>query len=103
MISATMSDPGRRVQIREMIPLLVRHEIQVLLRAGLAQADVASRAGVSLRTVRRVVSEDAVTHVDDNVERRERQVGRPSKATPFADRVRTWLAESPELPTQELL
>lgn len=103
MIAATMSGPGRRAQIREMIPLLVRHEIQVLLRAGLEQADVAGRAGVSLRTVRRVVSEDAVTHVDDKVERRERQVGRPSKATPFTDQVRTWLAESPELPTQELL
>jgi transposase len=86
-----------------MIPLLLRHEIQVLLRAGHAQADVAARVGVSVRTVRRVITEAAVTHVDDAAERRVRSVGRPSKATLFADRVQAWLSETPGLPTQELL
>jgi len=86
-----------------MIPLLLRHEIQVLLRAGHAQADVATRTGASIRTVRRVVAEDAVTRVDDAAEHRARRVGRPSKATAFAPRVRAWLAESADLPTQELL
>ena len=70
---------------------------------GTAQTDVASRAGVSVRTVRRVIAEDAVTHADDSIERRERKVGRPSKATPFAPKVSAWLAEDPALPTQELL
>jgi transposase len=86
-----------------MIPLLLRHEIQVLLRAGHAQTDVAARAGVSVRTVRRVIAEDAVTKVDDSAERRRRGVGRPSKAAPFVAQVVTWLAEAPDLPTQELL
>ncbi len=102
MITEAMTG-RRRGQIGEMIPLLLRHEIQVLLRAGHAQTDVASRAGVSVRTVRRVIAEDAVTHADDLIERRERKVGRPSKATPFAPKVSAWLAEDRDLPTQELL
>ena len=102
MIAAAMSE-RRCEQTGEMIPLLLRHEIQVLLRAGHPQEDVATRAGVSLRTVRRVISEEAVSHVDDDVERSARSVGRPSKATPFAERVGAWLTESPDLPTQELL
>jgi transposase len=93
----------RREQIEEMIPLLLRHEIQVLLRAGHSQVDTSKRAGVSLCTVRRVLAESAVTHADDEAERRARNVGRPSKASPFVDRVHGWLAEEPDLPTQELL
>jgi transposase len=101
----TTTSMGRsaRVQTEEMIPLLLRHEVQVLLRAGHTQTDAASRAGVSVRAVRRILAEDAVTHVDDEVERRARSVGRPSTATPYAERVRTWLTEEPSLPTQELL
>jgi transposase len=87
----------------EMLPLLKRHEIQVLLRAGHSQKDVATRTGASLDTVRRVKLEGEVTKVDDVAERRERKIGRPSKASPFAARVTAWLAEEPELPTQELL
>lgn len=95
---------GRRsVQAEEMLPLLKRHEIQVLLRAGHSQRDVAARTGASIATVRRVERESEVTSADDVVERRERKIGRPSKATPFAPRVKSWLAEAPELPTQELL
>lgn len=92
-----------RGQNGEMIPLLLRHEIQVLLRAGHAQADVASRVGVAVRTVRRVLAENAVTEVDDDAERRVRGVGRPAKAAPFAAQVLAWLAEAADLPTQELL
>src|SRR5579864_1991308 len=102
MISAIMSG-RRRGQTGDMIPMLLRHEIQVLLRAGHAQADVAARTGVSVRAVRRVLTEDTVKVVDDDAERRARNIGRPSKATPFAGRVRTWLTEAPDLPTQELL
>jgi transposase len=95
---------GRRaVQAEEMLPLLKRHEIQVLLRAGHSQADVAARTGASIDTVRRVKREAEVTSADDVVERRERKVGRPSKATPFGARVSSWLAAEPDLPTQELL
>lgn len=86
-----------------MIPLLKRHEIQVLLKAGFAVGDVAERSAVSVDTVRRVRRENAVDHVDDAAERASRRVGRPSKAAPFAAKVQKWLAADPELPTQELL
>jgi transposase len=98
------AEMGRRsIQAEEMLPLLKRHEIQVLLRAGHSQADVATRTGASVDTVRRVRRESEVTKVDDAAERRDRKIGRPSKATPFAARVAEWLAEDPDLPTQELL
>lgn len=87
----------------EMLPLLRRHEIQVLLRAGHTQRDVADRLSISIDTVRRVKREDEVASVDDAAEHRTRGIGRPSKAAPFADKARAWLAESPELPTHELL
>ena len=87
----------------EMIPLLLRHEIQVLLRAGHSQTDVAKRAGVSVRTVRRVRDEDAVKAADDVAERQSRHLGRPSKAAPYAERLKEWLSQEADLPTQELL
>lgn len=87
----------------DMLPLLKRHEVQVLLKAGFAVSDVAERSAVSVDTVRRVRGEAEVDDTDDVVARRKRQVGRPSKAAPFADKVRAWLAEAPDLPTQELL
>ena len=101
MESAQMA--RKPVQAEEMLPLLKRHEIQVLLRAGHSQADVAERTGASVDTIRRVKREAEVTSADDVVARRERKIGRPSKATPFASRVSKWLTEEPDLPTQELL
>ena len=83
-MSAAVTKVEREAQTGEMISLLQRHEIQVLLRAGLEQADVASRVGVSVRTVRRVLAEGAVTHADDPAEHRARGLGRPSKAAPFS-------------------
>lgn len=90
-------------QVGHMLPLLVRHEIQVLLRAGFSAPEVAARVGVSDDSVRRVKVEGAVTHVDNAVEHRTRGIGRPSKAAPFAANVLAWLKETPGLPTQELL
>ena len=87
----------------EMLPLLKRHEIQVLLSVGIPPAQIAERVGVSIDTVKRVRGEPEVTHVDDTAERRSRRIGRPSKATRFVDDVRGWLEEEPDLPTQELL
>ena len=98
------AEMGRRpAQTGEMLPLLRRHEIQVLLRAGHSQKDVAVRTGVSHDTVRRVKLETEVTATDDAAERRGRGIGRPSKAAPFAAQVLGWLTESADLPTQELL
>jgi len=90
-------------QIAEMLPLLVRHEIQVLRKAGFSARDVAGRVGVSVDSVRRVDREDGVTHVDDRAERRARRVGRPSTAAPFTEKVQGWLKSEPDLPTMELL
>jgi hypothetical protein len=86
-----------------MLPLLKRHEIQVLLQAGHSQSDVAKRTGASIDSVRRVKRESEVINADDVKLHRERGIGRPSKATAFAERVCAWLVEAPELPTQELL
>jgi len=98
------AEMGRKpAQTEEMLPLLRRHEIQVLLRAGHSQRDVAARTGASADTVRRVKRESAVSETDDAAERRSRGIGRPSKAAPFAVQVSKWLADDPDLPTQELL
>jgi transposase len=87
----------------EMISLLKRHEIQVLLKAGFSVADVAERTATSADTVRRVRKEAPVEHTDDQTERKERRVGRPSKASAMSTQVGAWLAKEPNLPTQELL
>ena len=52
-----------------MIDMLKRHEIQVLRRAGHSQDEVARLAGVSRRSVQRVDTEAAVTHIDLGRER----------------------------------
>jgi hypothetical protein len=48
-----------------MLPMLKRHEIQVLRKAGHNQREVAGGAGVSIDTVRRVEREEVVTCVED--------------------------------------
>jgi len=101
MQSTQMS--GRQAHAGEMLPLLERHAIQVLLAAGHSHADVAKRTGVSADTIARVKHEAEVTASDDTQARRERGIGRPSKSADFVDRVRAWLAETPDLPTHELL
>src|SRR5262245_2770676 len=87
----------------DMLPLLKRHEIQVLLSVDLPLTKIAERAGVSVATVKRVQRELPIAHADDAAERRRRRIGRPSKAVRFAERVQQWLAEEPDVPTQELL
>ena len=60
------AEMGRRhAQAGEMLPLLKRHEIQVLLRAGHSHRDVAEQTGASLDTIARVKREDGVSEVDD--------------------------------------
>jgi transposase len=83
--------------------MMKRHEIQVLLRAGLQQAEVARIAGVSLWTVQRVEDEPGVVEVDDDAERQRRRIGRPSKAEPFRKHVLELLAEDPDLMSLEIL
>lgn len=87
----------------EMLSQLKRHEVQVLLRAGFTPAEVAKRAEVSDDSVRRIQKESAVEHTDDAAVRAQRRIGRPSKAAWLAERIKEWLTEDPDLPTQELL
>jgi predicted transcriptional regulator len=64
-----------------MIDMLKRHEIQVLRRAGHSQREVAVLAGVSRRSVQRVDTEAAVTHIDIGREREARgSAGRPRRS-----------------------
>jgi transposase len=86
-----------------MIDMLKRHEIQVLRRAGLGQDETAKLAGVSVRSVRRVEDEMAVIQVDNQVERAERHIGRPSKAEPFRGFVAELLATEPHLMSLEIM
>lgn len=93
----------QRCESGEMIPLLKRHQIQVLLDAGFSMTEVAERAAVSVDTVNRVRREPPVSGADNAAEHRARRLGRPAKTAGFDDRIRQWLGEDPDLPTQELL
>ncbi|MBI4484991.1 MAG: IS21 family transposase [Acidobacteria bacterium] len=86
-----------------MIDMLTRHAIQVLRHAGHDQADVGGLVGVGVRTVRRVESEPAITHIDDAQERERRAIGRPAKAEPFRSVVAEILAGEPDLLSVEIL
>ncbi len=98
---AARTEDGREDE--GMLPLLKRDEIQILLSIGMPPSVIAERTGVSVDTVSRVRTEESVSHVDDTAERKRRRIARPSKAARFEVGVRTWLEETPELPTQELL
>ncbi|MBI5281088.1 MAG: IS21 family transposase [Candidatus Solibacter usitatus] len=86
-----------------MLPLLTRHKIQVLLDAGHGQEEVAGLSGTSVRSVRRVAEEAAVSHVDDDAEHKSRRIGRPSKAEIFRSQIIEILADVPDLPSLEIL
>ena len=85
-----------------MIEMLKRHEIQVLRRAEHTWPEVAALSGVSVRTVRRVAAEAAVTTVDE-AKRARRQVGRPSKAEAYRGVLVQALTEDAALRSIELL
>lgn len=86
-----------------MLPLLKRHEIQVLAKTGLPLVRIAELSGVPRRSVQRVLREPPVEHTDDQAEHRRRGIGRPSLAEPFRERLIAWLGAQPELPSMELL
>lgn len=87
-----------------MIPLLKRHEIQVLRRAGVPQERVAELTGVSLSTVHRVErDEPPVETVDDEHARRARRIGRPDKTEAYREFVVELLGREPDLLTVEVL
>ena len=86
-----------------MIEMLKRRETQVLRLAGHTLAEVATLSGVSVGTVRRVVDEDGIRTVDNDLERGRRQIGRRPKAEACRQVHLAALAEDATLRTIELL
>jgi transposase len=86
-----------------MIDMLKRHRIQVLREAGHSQREVARLAGVSRRSVQRVDTEVAVTHLDLAQERERRGVGRPAKADEFRTVIVELLTRDPDVLSVEIL
>lgn len=86
-----------------MIDMLKRHEIQVLRRAGHTWKEIAALSGASVRTVRRIAVEAAVTTVDNAAERGRRHVGRPSKADAYRAVVLHALTDDPTVRSVEVL
>jgi transposase len=80
-----------------------RREVQVLRKAGVTLERTARVAGVSKRSVQRIVLEPTVEEILEVNLAREGGVGRPSVTEPFRDPVRAILAGEPELPTLEVL
>jgi transposase len=83
--------------------MLKRHEVEILLKAGHPQTEVARLAGVSLCSVKRIAEEAPVVHVDDAAEREKRRIGRPSKVNHFQKFLVAILEEEADLPSLEIL
>ena len=83
--------------------MLKRHEVEVLLKAGHSQAEVARLTGVGLRSVQRLAKEAPVVHVDDTAEGKQRRIGRPNIVENFRKQVATILEQEPDLPSLEIL
>jgi len=83
--------------------MLKRHEIEILLKAGHSQPEVARLSGVGLRSVRRIAKESSVVDVDDAAERAKRRIGRPNVVENFRQQVEAILKQEPDLPSLEIL
>lgn len=86
-----------------MIGMLKRHEIEILLKAGHSQRQLARLSGVGLRSVRRIAKEPSVIDVDDAAEREKRRIGRPKVAENFRAQVEAILKQEADLPSLEIL
>jgi len=78
--------------------MLDRHAVQELRRAKLTAHQIAVQFGVSVRTVRRIAREGAVT-VDGSG---GRAIGRPQVSEAVRERVRAFMREDPERPPGEI-
>ena len=86
-----------------MISMVKRHEVQVLRGAGHKVKEVAERAGVSERSVKRIAKEEPVVAVDNGAARAARRVGRPSAVEGFRKVVESILERDRDLVTVEIL
>jgi transposase len=82
---------------------MTRHEIQILRAVGMVQAAVAAKAGVSVRSVRRIEGEAAVSDSKTAALVRARGVGRPSLAAASTETIARWLEEDRALPSGEIV
>src|SRR2546425_9867988 len=82
---------------------MTRHEIQILRAVGMAQTAIAAKTGVSVRSVRRIEDEPAVSSSDTAGLIRARGVGRPSLAAPWAPTVERWLQDDRTVPSGEII
>ena len=82
---------------------MTRHEIQILRAVGMVQAAVAVKAEVSVRSVRRIEGETAVSDSDTAALVRTRGVGRPSIAAAWTATIGRWLDEDRGLPSGEIV
>jgi len=83
--------------------MVKRLEIQVLRRAGHSQEETAKLVGASAKSVQRVEDEAPVATLDTGGERRQRRIGRPSKAEPFRELLVAELVKEPRVMALELL
>jgi transposase len=82
---------------------MTRHEIQILRAVGMAETAVARQTGASVRSVRRIGREPAVTTGETATLIAARQVGRPSTSASWAATIQSWLAEDGALPGVEIV
>jgi len=85
------------------IPVIKRHEVQVLLSAGHSHRKVAKLAAVSKRSVTRIAQEPKVEGFDEMGVAGDRRLGRPSRTGEFREAAGALLKEDPDLPTVEIL
>ena len=82
--------------------MLDRHAVQELRRAGVTARAIALQFGVSVRTVRRIGREPAVTEGAEGRAGRPRGVGRPRVSDVVDARVAALMAEERDLPPGEI-
>jgi transposase len=85
-----------------MFSMVQRHDVQVLLRAGVSQDRISQLTQISVRTIRRIGGEVAVESIGPEAPS-GRAVGRPSKALRFAEVVSGWLKKEPDVKSVEVL
>lgn len=82
--------------------MLDRHAVQELVRAKVTAREIAKQLGVSVRTVRRIVREGAVTTADDGAARIASQIGRPRVTDAIRERVEALVHEDAARPPGEI-
>lgn len=79
---------------------MIRHEIWILRAVGMAEAAVAGRTGVSVRSVRRIAKEGPV---DAPAAPQGQPVGRPSTTARWTNAITSWLETDRDLLGGEIL